>query len=108
MLRKEAHIKPVNIYSIIINNRPLNCSSVSILMSFNIEQLSVVRTQGDDLVHYCKYQTLDRDKMVVVRMLRLCSDSVPGGFLWRSKKLSVIFIYYEQQQRGAAQVVHTV
>lgn len=107
MLRKEAHIKPVNIYSIIINNRPLNCSSVSILMSFNTEQLSVVRTQGDDLVHYCKYQTLDRDKMVVVRMLRLCSDSVPGSFLWRSKKLYVIFIYYEQQQRGAAQVVHT-
>lgn len=89
------------------NNRPLNCSSVSILMSFNTEQLSVVRTQGDDLIHYCKYQTLDRDKMVVVRMLRLCSDSVPGSFLWRSKKLSVIFIYYEQQQRGAAQVVHT-
>ena len=77
-------------------------------MSFNTEQLSVVRTQGDDLVHYCKYQTLDRDKMVLVRMLRLCSHSVPGSFLWRNKKLSGIFIYYEQQQvRGGTSRSHT-
>ena len=89
------------------DNRPLNYSAVSILMSFNTEQLSVVCTQGDDLVHYCKYQTLDSDKMVLVRMLRLRLHSIPGSFLWRNKKLSSIFIYYEQQQPWAAQVVHT-
>ena len=108
MLRKEAHIKPVNIYSIITTDPEL-LSCYGILMSFNTEQLSVVRTQGDDLVHYCKYQTLDRDKMVVVRMLRALGyfHTVPDSRLWRNKNLCGIFIYYEQQQPGAAQVVYT-
>ena len=77
-------------------------------MSFNTEQLSVVRTQGDDLVHYCKYQTLDRDKMVVVRILRLCSHSVPGSFfVAQQKAVRYIYLLSTATARGGTSRSHT-